>query len=127
MAACLSSRAQHVSHFCALPSESWESCAYREVLEETALELTDIRFVGVVNAVDVATDYHYVVIFMQGRIAEREPPQIVENCEPDKCEGKVDTGKHFEFVFSPFSSVAGFCSFLQSLGGETESGRWGQS
>ena len=41
--------------------ESFHTCAEREVREETALETTNMRFATLVNAVDEAKDYHYVV------------------------------------------------------------------
>ena len=44
--------------------ESWHDCAAREVLEETGLVLRTPRCATVLNVVERATDYHYVVIFM---------------------------------------------------------------
>lgn len=67
--------------------ESWEECAVRETLEETGLTLTDVEYAGVVNAVEVEKDYHYITLFMKGHVDinnKREP----ENLEPEKCEGK---------------------------------------
>jgi ADP-ribose pyrophosphatase YjhB (NUDIX family) len=46
--------------------ESWESCATREVLEETHLAITNVQFVHALNAIEEKEDYHYVVLFMRG-------------------------------------------------------------
>ena len=64
--------------------ESWADCAAREVLEETGLVVTNLCHGTVINAVDAATNYHYVVIFM---IADAAPGAEPENLEPSKCEG----------------------------------------
>lgn len=62
--------------------ESVESCAAREVLEETGLTVTDVRPGPWTNDVFITEDKHYVTLFM---IAECEPgePQLRE---PDKCD-----------------------------------------
>ncbi|XP_052796069.1 nucleotide triphosphate diphosphatase NUDT15-like isoform X2 [Mya arenaria] len=66
--------------------ETWEECAERELLEETGLVLTGIRFVTAVNAVEKDTDYHYITLFMAGQVdlAQRREPV---NLEPEKCDG----------------------------------------
>ena len=66
--------------------ESWEECGQREVLEETGLRLTGVRFSTVVNAVLPEEDYHYITLFVQGYV---DPQHMAEpsNLEPDKCEG----------------------------------------
>ncbi|WAR00237.1 NUD15-like protein, partial [Mya arenaria] len=58
------------------PRETWEECAERELLEETGLVLTGIRFVTAVNAVEKDTDYHYITLFMAGQVdlAQRREP-----------------------------------------------------
>lgn len=70
-------------YFC---SESWEECARREVLEETGLKLLDVQYAGVVNAVEVEKDYHYITIFMKGKVNTDYKCEPV-NMEPEKCEG----------------------------------------
>jgi 8-oxo-dGTP pyrophosphatase MutT (NUDIX family) len=45
--------------------ESWEDCAKREVLEETGLQLSNLRFETAVNSV-FGEAAHYVTIFMRG-------------------------------------------------------------
>ena len=44
--------------------ESWAECAAREVLEETGLAVTGVRTGTVINSVEAATSYHYVVVLM---------------------------------------------------------------
>lgn len=73
-------------HFLYFYSESWEECARREVLEETGLKLLDIQYAGVVNAVEVEKDYHYITIFMKGKVNTDYKCEPV-NMEPEKCEG----------------------------------------
>ena len=71
---------------CSFYRESWEQCGQREVLEETGLRLTGVRFSTVVNAVLPEEDYHYITLFVQGYV---DPQHMAEpsNLEPDKCEG----------------------------------------
>lgn len=60
--------------------ESFETCAQREVAEETGLAITHIRFCGVTNTVyDPQT--HWVNIFVCADIEKGE----LQNLEPDKC------------------------------------------
>ena len=49
--------------------ESWEACAAREVMEETGLEVSKVRFESAVNSI-FAPDKHYVTIFMRGEVAQ---------------------------------------------------------
>ena len=67
-------------------------------MEETGLQLKNIQFKTVLNAVEVDNNYHYIDLFMCGEVDldyKREP----ENLEPNKCEGNdsekchVDTKK----------------------------------
>ena len=62
--------------------ESWEDCAAREVLEETGLNVKNLRVGTVLNAVDRDNDYHYVVPIVVCE-TDGEPT----NVEPDKCDG----------------------------------------
>merc|ERR1712070_237455 len=69
--------------------ESFEQCATREVLEETGLDITDIRFLTATNSVFHETTKHYVTIFMTAiaRSAENGLELVPKVMEPDKCEG----------------------------------------
>lgn len=49
--------------------ESWETCAAREVLEETGLVVTNARFASAVNSV-FGNTAHYVTIFMRADLQE---------------------------------------------------------
>ncbi len=62
--------------------ESFEGCAKREIMEETGMEITNVRLLRLANLKDYAPK-HYVDI---GLIADWESgePQIME---PDKVEG----------------------------------------
>jgi 8-oxo-dGTP diphosphatase len=60
--------------------ESFEDCARREVLEETGLELTDIRTLQATNYIFKDEGRHSVTIYMIG-CATGEPKVM----EPDKC------------------------------------------
>lgn len=52
--------------------ESFETCATREVLEETGLIIHSLRFLAVVNSVMHAEGKHYAVIFVEGYVSEAE-------------------------------------------------------
>jgi 8-oxo-dGTP diphosphatase len=69
--------------------ESWEDCAYREVMEECHLELhkTTIQFGHVTNDPMPSEQRHYVTIFMMAQCQATYPVQTPQNMEPDKCEG----------------------------------------
>ncbi|OQE28926.1 hypothetical protein PENFLA_c004G00630 [Penicillium flavigenum] len=63
--------------------KSLETGAAREVLEETGLVVQDLRFLAVVNTVMHMDGRHYVVIFFEGYISEKDgeaalQPQVLE-------------------------------------------------
>lgn len=66
----------HLEH-----GESWESCAIRELYEETGITITQAVFAAVTNDIFVNEHKHYVSIFMQS-ICPNE--QVARICEPDK-------------------------------------------
>jgi ADP-ribose pyrophosphatase YjhB (NUDIX family) len=59
--------------------ESFETCAEREVLEETGLKISDVRFLTAVNSVMGDENKHYVTIFMGAHIHENEEPKVSFN------------------------------------------------
>ncbi|KAK3097818.1 hypothetical protein FSP39_013474 [Pinctada imbricata] len=66
--------------------EEWTDCGQREVLEETGLTLTNMKYCTAVNGIVRSENYHYVTLFVQGEVdtsVKSEP----ENLEPDKCQG----------------------------------------
>ena len=69
--------------------ESWETCALREIKEETNLDLDEasIRFVHVTNDIAIGGNNlkHYITIFMEARTTADSAP--LENMEPHKCVG----------------------------------------
>ena len=57
--------------------ESFETCAEREILEETGLKIRDIRFLTATNSVFKAEGKHYVTIFMAAVVSnESDQPQV---------------------------------------------------
>ncbi|EYE92036.1 nucleotide triphosphate diphosphatase NUDT15 [Aspergillus ruber CBS 135680] len=64
--------------------ETFEACAEREVLEETGLNVRDLRFLTATNSVMKDVGKHYVTIFMGAVVDDDAQPQLVE---PEKCEG----------------------------------------
>eukprot|EP00697_Spironema_sp_BW2_P007470 gnl/Spiro4/21751_TR10657_c0_g1_i1.p1 gnl/Spiro4/21751_TR10657_c0_g1~~gnl/Spiro4/21751_TR10657_c0_g1_i1.p1 ORF type:complete len:168 (-),score=24.86 gnl/Spiro4/21751_TR10657_c0_g1_i1:20-523(-) len=67
-------------------SESWAECAIREVREETALVIQNVRCKAVINnpCMDGNASRHYITIFMVGDVAPDSPE--LANLEPEKCE-----------------------------------------
>lgn len=62
--------------------ESIEACAKREVMEETGLEVTNIRFLRLLNMKDYAPKHYIdVAVLCDWRSGE---PKVME---PEKCEG----------------------------------------
>jgi len=59
--------------------ESWEQCAKREVLEETGLTITNIRFLAATNDLFPDEGKHYVTIWVEGDWKGGEPTIL----EPD--------------------------------------------
>lgn len=59
------------------PGESWEDCVRREVLEETGMEITNIRFFAITNDLFSEDNKHYVSIWMEADWVRNEP-QILE-------------------------------------------------
>lgn len=62
--------------------ESLESCAQREVLEETGVTIKNIRRCTFTNDIFLAENKHYVTLFM---VAEYNSGMVAV-LEPDKCE-----------------------------------------
>ncbi|TPX60211.1 hypothetical protein PhCBS80983_g01933 [Powellomyces hirtus] len=66
------------------PYETFESCATREVLEETGLRVQDPIFLTATNDPMPAEGKHYVTIFMRAHCIDEVPRPAV--LEPEKCE-----------------------------------------
>lgn len=62
--------------------ESWEECARRETLEETGLEIENIRFATATNDLFKKENKHYITILMVADWVEGEARIL----EPEKCE-----------------------------------------
>lgn len=60
--------------------ESWEEAAKREVLEETGVEITNVRFLAATNDVFEANNKHYISIWLEADWLSGEPTIM----EPDK-------------------------------------------
>lgn len=63
--------------------ESVETCAEREVLEETGLKIKNLKTGPYTNDIMPADKKHYATLFIVAEAAAGEP----KNMEPDKCEG----------------------------------------
>lgn len=46
-------------------NESWEECAKREVLEETGMEVGNIRFLAATNDIFTQDNKHYITIWVE--------------------------------------------------------------
>ena len=81
--------------------ESFEGCAKREVLEETGVEIENVRFLRLMNLKDYAPK-HYVDIGLIADWKSGEP----EVLEPEKCEswGWYDVKKLPKPLFSTLPS-----------------------
>ncbi|KAJ5272768.1 hypothetical protein N7478_007893 [Penicillium angulare] len=64
--------------------ESFETCAARELLEETGLDVINLEFMTATNDVMESEGKHYITIFLKGVVSDPvAQPQILE---PEKCE-----------------------------------------
>lgn len=64
--------------------EETEDCAARELLEETGLKVTDIRFMTATNDYMPEENKHYITLFhICFRENESDEPEVLE---PNKCE-----------------------------------------
>jgi 8-oxo-dGTP diphosphatase len=59
--------------------ESWEETAKREVMEETGMEIQNIRFLAATNDLFKAHNKHYVSIWVEADWKQNEPEVV----EPD--------------------------------------------
>ncbi|KAL3476030.1 NUDIX hydrolase domain-like protein [Aspergillus californicus] len=64
--------------------ETFEACARREFVEETGLEIEQIRFLTATNDRMTAEGKHYVTLFLAARL--RDEDALPEIKEPEKCE-----------------------------------------
>jgi 8-oxo-dGTP diphosphatase len=65
--------------------ESPEECAAREILEETGLEVKNVRFLTATNDILKKDKKHYITMFMVcERASEKDEARVMES---DKCEG----------------------------------------
>lgn len=64
-------------------AESWEECASRETMEETGLQIDNIRFFTATNDIFEKEKKHYNTVFLLADYTSGEP----EVKEPDKCLG----------------------------------------
>jgi 8-oxo-dGTP diphosphatase len=62
--------------------EEWEDCSRREVMEETGIEIKNIRFGTATNDIFLNEQKHYITIIM---ISDFESGEV-KIMEPDKCE-----------------------------------------
>lgn len=85
--------------------ESIEACAAREVLEETGLQVHDIRHAAYTNDHFETEGLHYVTLFVQARCDDGEP----EVLEPGKCRGWAwhDWDALPQPLFAPLGSLQG--------------------
>ncbi|KAL1568491.1 geranyl diphosphate phosphohydrolase-like [Salvia divinorum] len=66
--------------------ESFEECAYREVKEETGLEIKRVEKLTIVNnAILEPKPMHLIAVIMRAVLAD--PNQEAINMEPEKCDG----------------------------------------
>lgn len=63
-------------------NETVEECTKREILEETGLEVENIRFLDITEDMFKEEDKHYITIFVLSDYTSGEPRIM----EPDKCE-----------------------------------------
>ncbi|HUT22050.1 MAG TPA: NUDIX hydrolase [Candidatus Bipolaricaulota bacterium] len=63
--------------------ESWQECAKRETMEETGINIKNIRFASTTNDIFQSEGKHYITIFMVSDFDSGE----VKVMEPEKCEG----------------------------------------
>ncbi|MEI6732200.1 MAG: NUDIX hydrolase [archaeon] len=63
--------------------ESWESCALREIEEETGLQVTNIKFITATNDIFEKDNKHYVTLFLTCDYVSGTP----QLKEPERCEG----------------------------------------
>jgi len=65
------------------PGETIEECAKRELLEETGLEIHDVRHVAFTD--DIYENKRYLTLFVVAKVSNTAAePKIME---PDKCDG----------------------------------------
>ena len=63
--------------------ESWEECAKREVLEETGLEITNVRLLTVTNDLFENDQKHYITLWVEsdwvsGKESVTEPDKLIQ-------------------------------------------------
>ncbi|KAJ5899774.1 NUDIX hydrolase [Penicillium taxi] len=63
--------------------ESFQTCAKREVFEETGLQIHNLKFLTATN--HVMADKHYVTVFMVGVVSDPNTQPQSKIMEPEKC------------------------------------------
>ncbi len=99
----------HLEH-----GESWEECARRETLEETGLQISNVRFAAATNDIFQQEQKHHITLFMLADADSGEARAM----EPEKCEKWewLDRSEWPERVFLPVSNLlkSGFDPFAQT-------------
>ena len=62
--------------------ESWEDCAKRETMEETGINIKNLRFDTATNDVFEKEEKHYITLYM---VCDYDSGEVI-NMEPEKCE-----------------------------------------
>ena len=83
--------------------ESFEQCAAREVMEESGMEISNIRIAGVTNDMFATHNKHFVTIWLMADWKSGEPYIT----EPDKCIAQqwVDFDTLPEPLFQPYHQM----------------------
>lgn len=63
-------------------NETWEECAKRETLEETGIQIKNVRFATATNDIFPVEGKHYITIFV---VADYDSGEV-KVMEPEKCE-----------------------------------------
>lgn len=92
--------------------ETIEECAKREVLEETGIEITNVKHIVFTDDLYEDEQKRYITLFVSSEVVGRAVPEIME---PDKCDEWKWHNSRMDFPKPQSTALINFNKLLEDL------------